>query len=459
MSESHLPDDVARWPRDPYRLLDVAPSIDKTNLKRAYLRLVRLYKPEQSPGEFQRIREAYETILHHIDNRSINIQEVLFDARSSGRKFPSRTEQTADRGHTLANLIGTDEIATAYDRLICDFEFDSGRTNVCLKLYWLLVANPGLDSERHAIDWLYRGLAASSGESSAAMMIVRRAVELNPSLAFRETANTLIDPSLPPAFLLEFTKVRWGAARILNRWREIEFDLDALRVGAFDALEADWPFLLSIAARNLLWGDERRVAAARSFISEIELWGYLTQYDRVLDELEMRLIQADAHRTLDPSNPLMAALIRLLPKVADVEPEQVKRIAMPLIKTLAENLNTTLASLDNLAQKHRQAFAALATIVDAMRPSPESDLIHLGEYPVRALIDGTKNWSAYQKRRLDVLQFCTQEALDPAEFGKIASNVNKFSHELIKKVGVKIAEDYPLQYAYRIWATARAATV
>ena len=40
------------------------------DLRKAYLRLIRSYKPEHSPEEFKRIREAYESTLplaQHLD--------------------------------------------------------------------------------------------------------------------------------------------------------------------------------------------------------------------------------------------------------------------------------------------------------------------------------------------------------------------------------------------------------
>jgi len=52
---------------DPYRLLGVTRNDDRQAVKQAYARLIRQYKPEKHPAEFQRIRQAYERILSFLD--------------------------------------------------------------------------------------------------------------------------------------------------------------------------------------------------------------------------------------------------------------------------------------------------------------------------------------------------------------------------------------------------------
>jgi preprotein translocase subunit Sec63 len=56
MSDSGLPDDLSQWPRDPHELLGVTSNVDPRDLRRAYTRLIRTYKPEQYPEHLRRIR-------------------------------------------------------------------------------------------------------------------------------------------------------------------------------------------------------------------------------------------------------------------------------------------------------------------------------------------------------------------------------------------------------------------
>jgi hypothetical protein len=60
-----MQNDTVRWellPHDPLGFFGLASGFDRKDLKRAYGKLIRIYKPESSPQEFQRIREAYEEL-------------------------------------------------------------------------------------------------------------------------------------------------------------------------------------------------------------------------------------------------------------------------------------------------------------------------------------------------------------------------------------------------------------
>src|SRR5262245_46628642 len=61
-----LPDDVRGWPTDPFRLLGVDRTAPEAELKRAYTRLIRRFKPEHFPEQFRRVREAYEAALDQL---------------------------------------------------------------------------------------------------------------------------------------------------------------------------------------------------------------------------------------------------------------------------------------------------------------------------------------------------------------------------------------------------------
>ena len=50
-------------PHQPRLFFELEPDFDKRELKRRYTRLIKRYKPERSPDEFQRIRAAYESLL------------------------------------------------------------------------------------------------------------------------------------------------------------------------------------------------------------------------------------------------------------------------------------------------------------------------------------------------------------------------------------------------------------
>ena len=59
---TELPQDSSRWPKDPFELLNLERRVDARTAKRAYFKLIREFKPDRFPVEFQKIREAYESV-------------------------------------------------------------------------------------------------------------------------------------------------------------------------------------------------------------------------------------------------------------------------------------------------------------------------------------------------------------------------------------------------------------
>jgi len=75
---------------DPYVLLDVRPGASAEQIRRAYLRRVKVWKPDRHPAEFRRVREAYDRLRE---------QERWFDAlRQAGEVVRRAAEDAAHTG-------------------------------------------------------------------------------------------------------------------------------------------------------------------------------------------------------------------------------------------------------------------------------------------------------------------------------------------------------------------------
>ncbi len=59
---NHAPGDWRHLPHDPQAFFGLDGDFDRKQLKRAYGALIRQFKPETHPNEFQRIRQAYEQL-------------------------------------------------------------------------------------------------------------------------------------------------------------------------------------------------------------------------------------------------------------------------------------------------------------------------------------------------------------------------------------------------------------
>jgi hypothetical protein len=51
---------------DPFALLGVTPDVDERALKRAYARMIKIYRPDRRPDEFARIQQAFEEVRFEI---------------------------------------------------------------------------------------------------------------------------------------------------------------------------------------------------------------------------------------------------------------------------------------------------------------------------------------------------------------------------------------------------------
>ena len=58
----HLPEDIAAWPTDPWKVLGLAQGTDFRVIRKQYAKLIRRFKPEHHPREFRRVRDAFESV-------------------------------------------------------------------------------------------------------------------------------------------------------------------------------------------------------------------------------------------------------------------------------------------------------------------------------------------------------------------------------------------------------------
>lgn len=75
-----------------FRILEIEPTRDKKEIKRAYARLVKRYHPEEYPGEWKKIHDAYELALKMADNGQ-NILPVMAEPSGHEKKKPPVLER------------------------------------------------------------------------------------------------------------------------------------------------------------------------------------------------------------------------------------------------------------------------------------------------------------------------------------------------------------------------------
>src|SRR4051812_230515 len=167
MNDLPLPDDVSRWPRDPYTLLGVSLDTPLREVKKAYAQLLRRFRPEESPEQFRRIRDAFEAIQYYAkfsaphplplesaeetapapaDDQSPSPSEIPAEpdfepAASAVNPLTVPVPAPAAKQDELAQLwekACTGGEAVAYRRMREIYEGDPREIDVLLRLYWLL---------------------------------------------------------------------------------------------------------------------------------------------------------------------------------------------------------------------------------------------------------------------------------------------------------------------------------
>lgn len=90
MSDEKQPPDWSLLPGHPERFFDLPSEFDRKELKRSYNRLIRRFKPERFPEEFQKIRAAYE----QLDNQ-LRYGHNVVQAAQERMRYRWKTDEAA----------------------------------------------------------------------------------------------------------------------------------------------------------------------------------------------------------------------------------------------------------------------------------------------------------------------------------------------------------------------------
>lgn len=323
MSQSHLPDDIARWPSDAFAVLGVPAQSSPLEFKRAYTRLIRVYKPEHSPEEFRRIRTAYEFVQHFaqfyrppepsepVDQNSdadvlTSPQTPFGETRdtSSPAEEPieSAPRHREENSESLWHRAIEGDEEGAYCGLKELLERNRRESDIYTRLYWLLVLSPDLDERREPADWLAEGIRHTSRPFQL-LELYRAEVNLRTVEAVSARCNRLISADLECDVLCTLLQLRWNGLYRLANWEAIENDIRLVRDRVCRESEAAWLRLMSYMLDRAEWHRSRKSRPLYSLIrSEIKALEHLAiheahWFDR-FDELRVLVESWDSLRSL-----------------------------------------------------------------------------------------------------------------------------------------------------------------
>ncbi len=300
-----------RWellPHDPAGFFELAGSFDRRMLKQRYTDLVRRYKPEKHPSEFQRIRAAFEALDARLrygqqertgqtasryhwstDESTTNPPDVrasLADARPS-RDEPVHREPS--QALSLVRRLESEETSQLYE------ELERRESKSAYDYYALAVlAELGQPSERPAfLQWILEGLAALPQEPALSALLYEM---LRQNDFGDENPNVLLAISrlFPSDQFYYFTESLWrrlikrdSAERFAATLEHCEANLRDHRIGA------KVTFYVRIL-RTALWrASDPWIERSLAFLTENQ--------DQISGELEYEMelnLQLDRYRRL-----------------------------------------------------------------------------------------------------------------------------------------------------------------
>lgn len=460
MNDSHLPEDVKRWPRDPYEVLGVSPDLDAKEIRRAYMRLIRRFKPEQYPEQFRRVREAYEAAslysqwlprpgadLGPIPATTPATEEV--DLPTTGEaQVPLKTIglEASDFDKAWRLALDGDKQA-AYSRLVAQQESGGASVDITMRLYWLLFVRPDLDERRQRCDWLIRGLL-DHGMWSGCRELYRREIEDRPEEALTERFRRLLEALQNGRDVEDLLIWRWQAAGKLQDHQAIAGDMAALRERMASADES-WVRALLVAADELAW---LPAPAARSLFftccQEIDAHAHLhIRLGETLTRLDqLRELSGSWHRN-SHEHPELSALLQLVPMLWSRAPHEYR---LPLLHYLGVAARDPRVFLQILDHAQRDAPAEVAVFgqglawvwggarLDTERSEDELDCL-IDEFLKEAT---PADYHAGFRQML--LDFCTREQVPPEIVAAALDKRRTYDFAMLPD---NIRNDWPLRCA------------
>ncbi|GIW79089.1 MAG: hypothetical protein KatS3mg105_0896 [Gemmatales bacterium] len=449
MSAAKLPDDPKSWPDDPFQLLGVDFETDPRDIRRAYTRLIRRFKPEQYPEQFRIIREAYDIVLMHIGYlrqvqgqlsltsneespdidkaTSSNEDRLAEPAKSepvdSAPPPPLRDSHVSDEFERIWEEVCDGHPDTAYRRLLHLYEKHQEYEPIVLALYWLLKLFPWVDADgRRPLQWLLSGLSRNS-PNDVLGELYRREVDADPEANLGPLFEQLPDDHLT-ANVDFLCRSRWQAAADVELWHVIYFDIETLRPRVASQNQILWAFLLVLAIDYLAWSDHRNaIHWTKMYVKEIdslpdvhiplgadldrlELLLHLSAHWRVLWNREnnrfLRLIRQSWTRSLDEIQPLFWSVLQEIadkPYECDSWFRSIQLEAPTVLLQFGHVLRTQQAWENRPPYENENERSVLAQRVLQFVNHIKLD--------------------SYSRVRLLVLEFCLREHLDADTIGEL----------------------------------------
>ena len=427
MPEHELTEDLAQWPGDPFELLGLSATSAERDARRAYIRLIKRFKPDHHPAHFQRIREAYEFVQRQIEIRekySAFFPEGEFDSpqsndraeedvHSRSREYSSEVSEDLPALMPVADIIAqgsytvlhrtrsearpaqikTNQLAELWQQALAGQQVAAYEGLVRLvsepaaisdaaastagqlyaRLYWLLTIYPELDGSRTPCDWLVSGLKTTRllGPLSE---LYRREIVANPYEALTPRCTELLSADGAARGLSELLGWRWQAAAVVGRADIILSDLTQVRSKLIFDDESAWGQTLLHAVEQLAWASappaqrQNLDTTAKSLLAELEQLSHVHQeLSEGYDRLDMLVEVSRAWRDLLVAGDIPQAWIELIPLAWTRPFNELRGKLLSLLSSFATYPLRALRTMDAISERNPAAAAQLGMLIHRLQ--------------------------------------------------------------------------------------------
>jgi hypothetical protein len=437
MNDTHLPDDLSQWPSDPHALLGVERNVDRRELRRAYTRLIRAFKPEHFPEQFRRIREAYESLDSYLQYRehynldgaaapqesgqdyhsSLNKEDTAgSDAAQAARAELEKPAEAADDPAAAAwRLAKQGNPAEAYAKLKALGQQAANDSALYARLYWLLVLEPKLDPDRDRREWLIDGLRATSFDGRL-MELYNRELQGDPEEALRPRCHGLLHGQYQLFPWARFVACRWEYVGLLERWDIITKELQEFRQNVIQANRTLWARMLLTAIEQFLWQDDPQAHDLLVQTYRQELDEYSEEHTELSGDLDRceYLMELTAGRRRLRAGALLApdvvdGLRKVLRRAWVLPFNAIKPELLLLLRPFVENPRKGLGDMDRVCNVGVVLLQQLNALVDALYQQRHDFTADPAAESLAADTEAffrAHDWSVYDTIRPLVLMHC-----------------------------------------------------
>jgi len=439
-----LPNNHEDWPENPYELLGIEPSTDEKTARRAYFKLVKKYKPDAAPNEFQKIRGAYERVQARFRWQTPSDVETNSATKKNGKPALSGVEKSAtSNGNPVAvdpfarfyQLLKSEDLSAA-EAALHQISCATGTPHSVqanFSKYYLsrfkqwqnesatVAKSPQTDSNADSkrVGWLFNIFENAPRYHHFAIQRLTDELDYSPELADCDVFNDFLSQLENQHSIGQLYPLRWQAIGGQN-WPLVIEDVSAIKSSSSE-FHGTYYFLLAESMKYTVWqSDQRCVDHNEQCWEEISTcadgW--------VADSTEILMMAAQQWKAAPDSFPYLQEI----PKANCSLPNTAIQIWRPVAESLAQNPKASLYDLDGHYRTHplmMSVFAqGLTTLANHTRNSVgKRDWESLSRLVLRFF--NRHEFPNFRSARIPILNFCIDHQISPSTLGQQTSRFLK----------------------------------